>query len=146
MVFTEYETRAYISEIGYNEEIPCMVVDMIKEGDEGDETTWFPGYLRHKNDATSVDGWQVLDMFYNVKYTSPDPNILDQWWDTIISEPPLNSLSDESIDAQDIVNDFFGTKRTNRNNTTAKCSNSKKKTGEINSTEKKMVSTTKHCL
>ena len=88
-VFTDYDTRVYISEIGYMEEIPCTVVDMISEGDE---KTWRPGYIRHASDGISEDGWQVLDMFYNVKYSSVDPNILDQWWDTIIKEPPLDSI------------------------------------------------------
>jgi hypothetical protein len=59
---------------------------------EGDEKTWRPGYIRHASDGISEDGWQVLDMFYNVKYSSVDPNILDQWWDTIIKEPPLDSI------------------------------------------------------
>lgn len=98
-VFTDYDTRVYISEIGYMEEIPCTVIDMISEGDE---KTWRPGYIRHAYDGISEDGWQVLDMFYNVKYSSVDPNILDQWWDTIIKEPPLDSIPSEDMN---VIND-----------------------------------------
>lgn len=118
-VFTDYDTRVYISEIGYMEEIPCTVVDMINEGDE---KTWRPGYIRHASDGISEDGWQVLDMFYNVKYSSVDPNILDQWWDTIIKEPPLDSIPYMNVinDQQeqsgkvryDVLSIFYSSRRT----------------------------------
>jgi len=118
-VFTDYDTRVYISEIGYMEEIPCTVVDMINEGDE---KTWRPGYIRHAYDGISEDGWQVLDMFYNVKYSSVDPNILDQWWDTIIKEPPLDSIPYMNVinDQQeqsgkvryDVLSIFYSSRRT----------------------------------
>ncbi len=39
-VFLEFDTQLYISEIGYMEEIPIMVVDMIKN--IGDNPTWHP--------------------------------------------------------------------------------------------------------
>jgi hypothetical protein len=114
-VFLKYDTRAFINEIDFLEEIPIMVVDMINDGDG---PTWHPGYVKHAIDDISADGWQVLDMYFNVKYTSPNSNILSEWWDTIIKEPPVEFFTASSIST----------------------------TGEINFTEKKMVSTTKHCL
>jgi hypothetical protein len=115
-VFLKYDTRAFINEIDFLEQIPIMVVDMINDGDG---PTWHPGYVKHAIDDISADGWQVLDMYYNVKYTSPNSNILSEWWDTVIKEPPVEFFTASSISTT---------------------------TGEINSTEKKMVSTTKHCL
>ena len=57
---------------------------------EPNQTKWVPGYLkRNTNDASST-GWVLLDMFHTVKFLDRSDNILSEWWDHIMIEPPQN--------------------------------------------------------